>query len=277
MKTQTQLFSLSFFTNMLLSQHMLIRLNLKHQNGNLNRSLNHLLSFLGSSVSSLIHQIILLNLVMLFSKHMYNTERIKKGVAFFEPQLNVSDVFFLAQVLALLFRKYLTLHMTTKAIGLFQITSCLYNDIVEGVNLNENVRSYMVKHCSILTVFRNLSEHFKNEDKESLQNSWVYYMFSIFCHHGYVGQTQICKVGNQIMFLAPKIQVNRRFYTLCFGPLKLNISLSSASESLPISGKPLNIPSFPGSIPLWTLKQIPTMINKAVCPIHTFLPFYHNP
>ena len=189
------------------------------------------------------------NLVMLLSKHMYNTERIKKGVAFFEPQLDVLDVFFLAQVLALLFRKCLTLHMTTKAIGLFHITSCLFNDIVEGANLNENVRSYMVKHRNILTVFKNLSENFKNEDEESLQNSWLYYMFSVFCHHGYVGQTQDMdrRKSNHVSRAQDPNQSSLLFFVLrTIGIEHFTFFCIRVPANL---RKPLNIPSFPGPIP----------------------------
>ena len=89
--------------------------------------------------------------------------------------------------------------ISTKSSGeiktLFDLTCFLFCDIVFFSNLtSSSPKQYMRKHEKIIWLFYNLRG--KYAYNTSCQNSYLFYIFSIFCYHGYVGETMdiFCRI-----------------------------------------------------------------------------------
>ena len=71
---------------------------------------------------------------------------------------------------------------------LFDLTSPLYCDIVLFHNIDSpHPKDFFIKHGKIIKLFYSLRDQYNNDP--SCANSFLYYIFSVFCKHSYIGET----------------------------------------------------------------------------------------
>ena len=93
------------------------------------------------------------------------------------------------KILCLLMNRLIYLRDNTNITTLFSLSCPLFCDIVTFHNLTSpDPRDFFVKNGKIIKLFRSLQEKYK--DDLSCSNSYLYYIFSIFCKHSYIGETK---------------------------------------------------------------------------------------
>ena len=95
---------------------------------------------------------------------------------------------FFSKVLCLLMHRLISTKSSGEISALYDLNCYLFCDIVFYSNLTSPTpKSYMLKHEKIIKLFYSLKEKYK--DDPTCANSYLYYIFSIFCKHGYIGET----------------------------------------------------------------------------------------
>ena len=96
--------------------------------------------------------------------------------------------FYFSKVLCLLMHRLIAMKSSGEIKILFDLMCFLYCDIVFYSNLTSPApKDYMRKHEKVIKLFYSLREKYGNDPL--CQNSYLYYIFSIFCYHGYIGET----------------------------------------------------------------------------------------
>ena len=127
----------------------------------------------------------ILQLICTLSKTFFKNEIGRTEWSFHKP---LYYAFYFSKVLCLLMHRLISTKSSGEIKILFDLTCFLYCDIVFYSNLTSPApKDYMRKHEKIIHLFYSLRE--KYESDPSCQNSYLYYIFSIFCCHGYIGET----------------------------------------------------------------------------------------
>ena len=93
-----------------------------------------------------------------------------------------------AKILSLLMHKLIFLRKNDEIISLYSLTCPLFCDIVQfHVIDSPNPKDFFLKHEKVINLFYSLREKYK--DDPSCSNSFLYYIFSVFCKHSYIGET----------------------------------------------------------------------------------------
>ena len=84
--------------------------------------------------------------------------------------------------------KLIFLWKNDEIISLYTLTCPLFCDIVQfHVIDSPNPKDFFLKHEKVINLFYSLREKYK--DDPSCSNSFLYYIFSVFCKHSYIGET----------------------------------------------------------------------------------------
>ena len=93
-----------------------------------------------------------------------------------------------SKILCMLMKKLIILKDNAGIVTLYELMYPLFCDIVIfHVLVSPKPKNLFVKHGKIISLFCALQEKYK--DDPSCANSFLYYIFSIFCKHSYIGQT----------------------------------------------------------------------------------------
>ena len=79
-------------------------------------------------------------------------------------------------------------------VTLYELTCPLYCDIVQFHIINSpHPKDFFIKHGKIIKLFYSLREKYR--DDPSCENMFLFYIFSVFCKHSYIGETidMICR------------------------------------------------------------------------------------
>ena len=98
------------------------------------------------------------------------------------------NAIYFCKILYVLMNRLIYLREKTNIPTHFNLTCPLFGDIVTFYNLTSlTPRIFFIKHGKIIKLFNTLQEKYASD--QSCANSYLYYIFSIFCKHSYIGET----------------------------------------------------------------------------------------
>ena len=127
-------------------------------------------------------------LISLLSKSFYRREIVSYDGTYGTFNNSLYYAIHFSKILCLLMNRLIHLRDKTNIPTLFNLTCPLFCDIVTFHNLTSPTpRNFFVKHEKIIKLFRSLQEKYASDP--TCANSTLYYIFSIFCKHSYIGET----------------------------------------------------------------------------------------
>ena len=127
-------------------------------------------------------------LISLLSKSFYRRETVMYNGTYGSFNKTPYYAMHFSKILCMLMKKLIISKDNAGIVTLYELMYPLFCDIVIfHVLVSPKPKNFFVKHEKIITLFRSLQEKYK--DDPSCANSFLYYIFSIFCKHSYIGET----------------------------------------------------------------------------------------